>query len=76
MEYNIKIDELSPDFWEKMNELGIKRFAQADGLIYQYVSFDTAVKILKSNCLNYSVPNKFNDPFNLTSGLFDTSITK
>jgi len=76
MKYNIKIDDVGPDFWEKMDALGIKRFTKRDGRIYQYVSYDTALKIIESNCLHYSTPNSFNDPFDLTSGLLDTSIAK
>lgn len=76
MEYKIKIDDPAPDFWEKMDALGIKRFTSRDGIIYQYVSYETAIKILEGNCLHYSPPNSFNDPFDLTSDLLDTSISK
>lgn len=76
MKFNIKIEDTTPDFWEQMDSLGIKRFTKKDGVIYQYVSYETALKILSGNCLHYSAPNSFNDPFDLSSGLLDTTISK
>jgi len=76
MKYNIKIEDVEPDFWQKMDSLGIKTHTKLEGTIYQYVSYDTAIKIIEGNCLYYSPPNSFNDPFDLTSGLLDTSISE
>lgn len=49
MKYNIKIEEVDPDFWQKMDSLGIKRHTKREGTIYQYVSYDTAIKIIEGN---------------------------
>jgi len=76
MKYNIIVDKGGPDFWKRMNSLGLKVHTKQEGVIYKYVSFDTAVKIIESSALYYSTPNEFNDPFDLTIDLLDTTISK
>ena len=76
MKYNINIEKPNTDFWKKLSELGINRYSKYDGLIYKYVSFETAIKIIQGNCLQYSQSKSFNDPFDLTNSLLDTSISK
>ncbi len=76
MEYNIKIQDVGEGFWEKLNSKGFKFHRQTDGIIYKYVSFETAKIILKNSSLLYSNPNTFNDPFDLTVDLINTEISK
>ena len=76
MKYNIKIDNPDADIWKNLSELGIYRYSKYDGLIYKYVSFETAIKIIEGNCLQYSQSKNFNDPFDLTNSLLDTSISR
>lgn len=75
IKFDIKIDEARPDLWQKLGSIGISPYESNSGIIYQYVSFDTAIKILKSQCLQYSSPSKFNDPFDLSIGFLDTTIS-
>lgn len=42
-------------------------------ILYKYISFDIALKIIQESCLLYSPPLYFNDPFDLTNSLVDTT---
>lgn len=75
MQFDIKIPPPSNRFWDKLKELGIYPYTSNNGLAYKYVSFETAVRIIESGSLMYTVPSGFNDPFDLTTDLLDTSFT-
>lgn len=75
MKYNINIDQ-DIDLWKKLDKIGIHRYSKSEGIIYKYVSFETAIKIIEGKCLQYSISENFNDPFDLTNSLIDTSISK
>jgi hypothetical protein len=64
------------NFWERKMPDEIVLHMRRDGVIYQYVSFETAIKILESNCLQYSSPNSFNDPFDLSLDFLDCSLNE
>lgn len=42
-----------------------------DGLLYKYCTVDTLFLILKNSNLYYSIANEFNDPFELTTQIFE-----
>lgn len=42
-----------------------------NGLLYKYCSFDTLNLILKNSSLYYSTANEFNDPFELSTNIFE-----
>jgi len=64
------------NFWERKLPDGLVLHSKADGIIYKYVSEETAVKILKSNSLYYSSPNSFNDPFDVSIELLDSNFNE
>jgi hypothetical protein len=49
-------------------------FIRYPGTVYKYVSYETAYLIITGHCLKYSTSVNFNDPFDLTMNLMDTSI--
>ncbi|GGD30464.1 DUF2971 domain-containing protein [Flavobacterium orientale] len=60
-------------FWQKKNPnlIFYDSFVKP---IYKYVSYETAIKILESNTLNYSSPLSFNDPFDMTTSFIDCNL--
>lgn len=75
MEYKIILKE-EENFWQRLSSIGLKPFTKSNGIIYKYVSYKTAVKIIQGNCLHYSISDAFNDPFDLTIDLLDCTIEK
>jgi hypothetical protein len=65
-----------PAIITELEELGIKVVLPLERVIYKYMTFDTALKIIESNSLLFSTPLNFNDPFDLTNGLIDVSFNK
>src|SRR5687767_1129827 len=53
-----------------LNNLGI-RMVLSDEVLYKYVTFDDAQKIISNQTLNFSSPDRFNDPFDLNESLLD-----
>ncbi len=76
MEFNLKIPDLNPDGWKKLSNMGLNPHNTNDGILYKYVSYETAIKIIENQNLLYSTPDVFNDPFDLTLDLFDTDLTE
>lgn len=73
MEYNIKIkDDLN--IKKRLSKEGFKSYDS--GILYKYVSFESALKILQNNSLMYSLPITFNDPFDLATDFLDCSISE
>jgi Protein of unknown function (DUF2971) len=63
-------------FLEKLERHGIKPLRPFGSYIFKYTSFESAVKIIQNNTLYFSKPLEFNDPFEMTNSLIDTSYTK
>ena len=56
---------------KSIEKVFFKLHQEQDGVIYKYVPYDTALKIIENSSLLYTNPEKFNDPFDLTSYLVD-----
>jgi hypothetical protein len=63
--------EPSVSDYEELFDAG---FVNYQGILYKYVSYETALLILSGQCLKYSVSDSFNDPFDLTMDLMDPTI--
>ena len=59
------------EFVNELAKLGIRPVYPLSTIIYKYVSFDTALKIIEKNSLLFSAPTTFNDPFDLNNALID-----
>ncbi len=75
MKFNLDIKNFGPDSWAELNKSGFRIHAKRDGLIYKYVNFETATKIVSNSNLQYSSFLNFNDPFDLTPDLISTDLT-
>jgi len=75
MKPTIRLHEL-PNLWPRLNENGINLHTPDDGVVYKYVSFETALKILNSSQILYSSPISFNDPFDLTTDILDLTFSE
>ena len=64
------------NFWERKLPDELILHSKSDGIIYKYVSYETAVKILESKSLNYSSPNDFNDPFDVSTEFLDSNFNE
>ncbi len=51
-------------------------FHPESGVLYKYVSFDTAKKIIENSSLRFGTASSFNDPFELSLDYIDLSISK
>lgn len=61
---------------ERLAKYGIKPFWPLGSIAYKYTSYETALKIIENGTLKFSAPSEFNDPFELTNSLIDTSFRK
>ncbi len=66
----------TPKHIMELQKLGIKPLVPFDSIIYKYVPFDTAEKIINSGSLMFSAPITFNDPFDLNNNCIDASFTE
>ena len=60
----------------ELAKYGINPILPDDPYIYKYTSFESALKIIENNSLKFSLPQEFNDPFEMTNALIDTKYTK
>ena len=63
-------------FIEKLTAYGLVPYHELGQRIYKYTSIDSAIKIIESTSLKFSLPKDFNDPFEMTNELIDTSYKK
>ena len=64
------------NFWERKLPDELILHSKSDGIIYKYVSLETAIKIFESKSLFYSSPSAFNDPFDLSIEFLDSNFNE
>ncbi|RIV20499.1 DUF2971 domain-containing protein [Fibrisoma montanum] len=69
--YDRKVENFSGSFFADVPNTTLEKFDLPPKVIYHYTKLNTAELIIKGHKLNFSNPDRFNDPFDMMEDLID-----